>query len=53
MDPFHRDRHDQFLRLYVENEDALRGFVRSVGPTVDQAQEGVISWNRRGFPPAW
>ncbi len=22
-----RDKHDHFLRLYVENEEALRGFV--------------------------
>ena len=39
MDPADRDTHDQFLRLYVENEEALRGFVRSLVPTMDQARE--------------
>jgi RNA polymerase sigma-70 factor (ECF subfamily) len=39
MDPADRDKHDQFLRLYVENEEALRGFVRSLVPTLDDARE--------------
>ena len=33
------DRHDRFLRLYVEHEDALRGFVRSLVPTLEDARE--------------
>ena len=39
MDPADRDAHDRFLRLYVENEEALRGFVRSLVPTLDDARE--------------
>ena len=39
MDPADRDKHDQFLRLYVENEETLRGFVRSLVPTLDDARE--------------
>ena len=34
-----RDKHDHFLRLYVENEEALRGFVRSLVPTLEDARE--------------
>ncbi len=30
-----RENHDHFLRLYVENEEALRGFVRSLVPTLE------------------
>jgi len=33
------DRHDRFLRLYVEQEEALRGFVRSLVPTLEDARE--------------
>lgn len=33
------DRHDHFLRLYVEHEEALRGFVRSLVPTLEDARE--------------
>ena len=33
MTPFETEKHDQFLRLYVANETALRGFVRSLVPT--------------------
>ena len=33
------DNHDQFLRLYVECEESLRGFVRSLLPTVEDARE--------------
>ena len=43
MDPVDRDNHDQFLRLYVENEEALRGFVRSLVPTLDDAREVMQS----------
>lgn len=39
MDPADRDIHDQFLRLFVENEEALRGFVRSLVPTLEDARE--------------
>jgi len=39
MDPSDRDKHDQFLRLYVDNEEALRGFVRSLVPTLEDARE--------------
>lgn len=33
------DRHDRFLRLYVEHEEALRRFVRSLVPTLEDARE--------------
>jgi len=33
------DNHDQFLRLYVECEESLRGFVRSLLPTLEDARE--------------
>ena len=39
MDRFEQERHDDFLRLYLPNEDALRGFVRSLVPTQADAQE--------------
>jgi RNA polymerase sigma-70 factor (ECF subfamily) len=39
MDGPDRDKNDQFLRLYVENEEALRGFVRSLVPTLEDARE--------------
>ena len=32
-------RHDLFLRLYVDHEEALRGFVRSLVPTLEDARE--------------
>lgn len=34
-----RVRHDQFLRLFIEHEEALRGFVRSLVPTLEQSRE--------------
>jgi RNA polymerase sigma-70 factor (ECF subfamily) len=34
-----RERHDRFLRLYVAHEEALRGFVRSLVPTREDAGE--------------
>jgi RNA polymerase sigma-70 factor (ECF subfamily) len=34
-----RERQDDFLRLYVEHEEALRGFVRSLVPTLEDARE--------------
>lgn len=36
-----RDKHDHFLRLYVENEEALRGFVRSLVPMLEDAREVI------------
>jgi RNA polymerase sigma-70 factor (ECF subfamily) len=39
MTPEERDRHDSFLRLYVEHEEAVRGFVRSLVPTREDARE--------------
>jgi RNA polymerase sigma-70 factor (ECF subfamily) len=37
--PSEHERHDLFLRLYVEHEEALRGFVRSLVPTLEDARE--------------
>jgi RNA polymerase sigma-70 factor (ECF subfamily) len=34
-----RERHDRFLRLYVENEEALRGFARALASSRDAARE--------------
>lgn len=34
-----RDQHDSFIRLFVENEEALRGFVRSLVPMLEDARE--------------
>jgi RNA polymerase sigma-70 factor, ECF subfamily len=34
-----RERHDRFMRLYVENEESLRGFVRSLVPSREAARE--------------
>ncbi len=39
MTPTEHDRHDAFMRLYVPNEEALRGFVRSLVPTLEDARE--------------
>ncbi len=39
MTPSDHDKHDQFIRLYVENEESLRGFVRSLVPTLEDARE--------------
>jgi len=33
------EKHDRFLRLYVEHEEALRGFVRSLVPTLEDSRE--------------
>lgn len=46
-----RDQHDQFLRLFVENEEALRGFVRSLVWTLEDAREvmqetAVVLWRK-------
>jgi RNA polymerase sigma-70 factor (ECF subfamily) len=34
-----RERHDRFLRLFVDHEEALRGFVRTLVPTREDARE--------------
>lgn len=39
MTPDDRTRHDRFIRLYVANEESLRGFVRSLVPTREDARE--------------
>lgn len=39
MDDSDSNKNDQFLQLYVENEEALRGFVRSLVPTLEDARE--------------
>ena len=39
MTPPEQGRHDRFLRLYVGQEEALRGFVRSLVPTREDARE--------------
>ena len=39
MNSRERDKHDQFLQLYVETESSLRGFVRSLVPTLEDAKE--------------
>ena len=51
MTPDERENHDHFLRLYVENEEALRGFVRSLVPTLEDAREvmqetAVLLWRK-------
>ena len=39
MTPDERENHVRFLRLYVENEEALRGSVRSQVPTLEDVRE--------------
>lgn len=39
MDGPENEKNERFLRLYVENEEALRGFVRSLVPTLEDARE--------------
>lgn len=39
MTPADQQRHDLFLRLYVENEESLHGFVRALVPTREDARE--------------
>lgn len=45
------NKHDQFLRLYVENEESLRGFVRSLVMTLEDSREvmqetAAILWRK-------
>ena len=47
----HPDQHNQFLRLYVDNEESLRGYVRSLLPTLEDAREvmqntAAILWKK-------
>jgi RNA polymerase sigma-70 factor (ECF subfamily) len=39
MTPAERQRNDVFLRQYVAHEESLRGFVRSLVPTLEDARE--------------
>ncbi len=39
MTPEEQERHDRFLRLYVAHEEALRGFVRALVVSREQARE--------------
>lgn len=39
MPNFKSNSHDSFLRLYVECEESLRGYVRSLLPTLEDARE--------------
>ena len=58
MNAMERDQHDRFLRLYVAHEEALRGFVRSLVPTLEDAREvmqevAVVLWRKADhLPPA-
>ena len=45
------EQHNQFLRLYVDNEESLRGYVRSLLPTLEDAREvmqntAAILWKK-------
>lgn len=51
MNEFDPQAHDRFLRLYVREEESLRGFVRSLVPTLDDAREvmqevAVVLWKK-------
>jgi RNA polymerase sigma-70 factor (ECF subfamily) len=51
MNNAEREKHDRFLRLYVENEESLNGFVRSLVFTLDDAREvmqdtAVVLWRK-------
>jgi RNA polymerase sigma-70 factor (ECF subfamily) len=51
MTPAENDKHDQFLRLYVEHESALNGFLRTLVPAREDAREvmqevAVVLWRR-------
>ncbi len=39
MTDFEQQRHDLLLRLYVEHEESLRGFVQSLVPTLEDSRE--------------
>ena len=51
MTPAEHERHDRFLRLYVEHEGALNGFVRTLVPSREDAREvmqevAVVLWRK-------
>lgn len=55
MDELERNQHDQFLRLFVEHEEGLRLFVRSLLFSHDESREvmqdvAVVLW--RKFDPS-
>jgi RNA polymerase sigma-70 factor (ECF subfamily) len=57
MTPADSEKHDQFLRLFLDHEEALRGFVRSLVPTRDDAREvmqevAVVLWRKFETPIA-
>ena len=53
MSPDELERHDDFLRLFLQHEDALRAFVRSLVPTREDAREvmqevAAVLWRKFG-----
>ena len=51
MTPAERQRHDRFMRLFLEHEEALRGFVRSLSPAREEAREvmqevAAVMWRK-------
>ncbi len=53
MTPSEDQKHVDFLRLYVEHEEALRGFVRALVPTREDARDvmqevAVVLWRKIG-----
>lgn len=51
MDPADREQHDQFLRLFVEHEEALRLFVRSLLFNREESREvmqevAIVLWRK-------
>ncbi len=53
MTPAENAKHDQFLRLYVSQEEALLAFVRTLVPSREDAREvmqevAVVLWQRLG-----
>lgn len=51
MTPEDLERNDRFMRLFLQHEDALRAFVRSLVPTLEDAREvmqevAVVLWRK-------
>lgn len=51
MDPVDREQHDQFLRLFMEHEEALRLFVRSLLFSQEESREvmqevAIVLWRK-------
>ncbi len=51
MDPTDREQHDQFLRLFMEHEDSLRLFVRSLLFSQEETREvmqevAIVLWRK-------